>query len=198
MQHLEHSDGELSIDVYETHARLAIHQGDSAEYNQCQSVLLYLFSLHDTLGHPEEFAAYELLWQLSVRCGYEVMRGLKRLKPEWREHALVQHAAGVVSAVNTGNYHRLCQLYNQAHTISACLMDLFMDKHRYEAVIKMCKAPVAPYSLALLEAANSGETAFTCVVACDRCSNQPFRWRMWRRSSGSSPRRCASNFSRKS
>ena len=27
VQHLEQSDGELSIDVYETHARLAIHQG---------------------------------------------------------------------------------------------------------------------------------------------------------------------------
>ncbi len=56
LQVVQRVEDALSVDVYETNARLAIHevlyscwqhlsaaQSDSAEYNQCQSVLKDLF-----------------------------------------------------------------------------------------------------------------------------------------------------------
>ena len=41
---VQHVEGELAVDAYETHARIAIESGDWAEFQQCQSVLQRLYS----------------------------------------------------------------------------------------------------------------------------------------------------------
>ncbi|KAL6580819.1 hypothetical protein OROMI_006742 [Orobanche minor] len=57
---VQHICNELTVMVYETHARLAIEVGDLAEYNQCQSQLKTLYA-EGIMGCHMEFAAYNLL-----------------------------------------------------------------------------------------------------------------------------------------
>lgn len=54
----------LTVDVYQTHARIALESGDMNEYNQCQSRLKEM----DLGGVPgvkmDEFTGYRLVYSL--------------------------------------------------------------------------------------------------------------------------------------
>jgi hypothetical protein len=52
---------ELTVQVYETHARMALEAGDLPEYNQCQSQLQGLYA-EGIKGCCSEFASYGLLY----------------------------------------------------------------------------------------------------------------------------------------
>ncbi|KAH9302765.1 hypothetical protein KI387_014348, partial [Taxus chinensis] len=47
---------------------------------------------------------------------------------------IVKHALAVRAAVSSGNYTAFFRLYRTASTLSACLMDLYVEKMRFEAV----------------------------------------------------------------
>lgn len=57
---------DFTVEIYETHARIALEAKDLGEYNQCQSMLrqLYELGLH---GHPEEFLSYRIMYLLHTR-----------------------------------------------------------------------------------------------------------------------------------
>ena len=59
---MQHVRSPLTVDAYETHARIALEESDAAEFRQCHAVLKQLY--HDGIdgGNPEEFAAYGLLF----------------------------------------------------------------------------------------------------------------------------------------
>jgi hypothetical protein len=56
----------LTVDVYETHARLAVMAKDFGEFNQCMSQLEQLYAsdafTSDELVNKPEFLAYRLLY----------------------------------------------------------------------------------------------------------------------------------------
>ncbi|MFS7950004.1 putative proteasome component (PCI) domain-containing protein [Helianthus anomalus] len=139
---------ELTVKVYETHARLAIEVGDLSEYNQCQSQLQTLYA-EGIKGQDMEFSAYNLLCViLHSNNNRDLLSAMSRLSVEARKDTGVKHALAVRAAVTSGNYVSFFKLYKNAPNLNTCLMDLYVEKMRYAAVKCMTRSyrPTLPVS----------------------------------------------------
>nr|TKS16880.1 hypothetical protein D5086_0000017110 [Populus alba] len=122
------------IQVYETHARLALEAGDLPEYNQCQSQLKTLYA-EGIEGCHMEFAAYNLLCViLHSNNNRDLVSSMSRLTEGTKKDKAVKHALAVRAAVTSGNYVMFFRLYKEAPNLNTCLMDLYVEKMRYKAV----------------------------------------------------------------
>ncbi|KAG8044761.1 hypothetical protein GUJ93_ZPchr0079g2778 [Zizania palustris] len=136
----------LTVKVYETHARLAMQAGDLPEYNQCQSQLKRLY-IEGIKGCYFEFSAYNLLCvMLHSNNKRDLLSSLASLSKEAKQNEAVKHALAVHSAVSSGNYVQFFKLYNHAPNLNSCLMDLYVERMRFEAVKCMSKSyrPTVP------------------------------------------------------
>ncbi|XP_068669228.1 SAC3 family protein A-like isoform X2 [Aristolochia californica] len=137
---------ELTVKVYETHARLALEAGDLPEYNQCQSQLKTLYS-DGIKGCYMEFTAYSLLCViLHSNNNRDLLSSMARLSVEAKGDGIVKHALAVRSAVTSGNYVLFFRLYKTAPYLSTCLMDLYVERMRFDAVRCMSRSyrPTVP------------------------------------------------------
>lgn len=131
---------ELTVKVYETHARLAIEVGDLSEINQCQSQLQTLYA-EGIKGCHMEFSAYNLLIViLHSNNNRDLLSAMSRLSTEARKDEAVKHALAVRAAVTSGNYVLFFRLYKIAPNLNTCLMDLYVEKMRYAAVKCMTRS----------------------------------------------------------
>ncbi|XP_047165855.1 SAC3 family protein A isoform X5 [Vigna umbellata] len=139
---------QLTVKVYETHARLALEFGDLPEYNQCQSQLTTLYA-EGIEGSDMEFAAYNLLCVIMhSNNNRDLVSSMARLSLEAKKDEAVKHALAVRAAVTSGNYIAFFRLYKAAPNLNTCLMDLYVEKMRYKAVTCMCRSyrPTLPVS----------------------------------------------------
>ncbi|XP_078169106.1 SAC3/GANP/Nin1/mts3/eIF-3 p25 family isoform X2 [Carex rostrata] len=133
-------ENELTVKVYETHARLAIQFGDIYEYNQCQSQLKRLYA-EGIKGCDNEFSAYHLLHVcLHSNNKRDLLSSMAGLSIQSKQDDAVKHALKVRSAVSSGNYLLYFRLYKAAPNLNTCLMDLYVENIRFEAVKSMSKA----------------------------------------------------------
>ncbi|XP_002975233.2 SAC3 family protein A isoform X1 [Selaginella moellendorffii] len=131
---------ELTVQVYEVHARAALEAGDLAEYNQCQTQLKTLYS-EGISGCCNEFTAYSLLYIIFQNgSNRDLLSSIARLTPEAREDEAVKHSLAVRGAVALGNYIMFFRLYKTAPNLNFYLMDLYVERMRFEALRCMSRS----------------------------------------------------------
>jgi SAC3 family protein LENG8/THP3 len=136
---VQHVRDEFTVEVYETHAKVALTVGDMGEYNQCQTQLRALY-MQNLGGHPKEFLAYRILYLIYTcnRAGQSDL--LADLTPADKAAPEVKHALDVRSALALGNYHKFFKLYDDAPNFGSDLMLRFIDRERIAALANICSA----------------------------------------------------------
>eukprot|EP00573_Skeletonema_grethae_P008392 CAMPEP_0201694984 /NCGR_PEP_ID=MMETSP0578-20130828/7076_1 /ASSEMBLY_ACC=CAM_ASM_000663 /TAXON_ID=267565 /ORGANISM="Skeletonema grethea, Strain CCMP 1804" /LENGTH=647 /DNA_ID=CAMNT_0048180753 /DNA_START=62 /DNA_END=2005 /DNA_ORIENTATION=+ len=147
----------FAVDVYETHAKIALEEDDINEYNQSQTQLKELYDSITGHEHEEgnegalknmnEFVSYRIIYYvfLSGNKKYEggssdVLKIINKLSPEQRSDAFILHSLSVRAAVADNDYHKFFQLQDNAPNMSDYLMDKIVPSVRQSALQAICKA----------------------------------------------------------
>ncbi|XP_078482709.1 leukocyte receptor cluster member 8 homolog isoform X2 [Ciona intestinalis] len=139
---------DFTVQVYETHARIALEKGDHEEFNQCQSQLRQLFKEGVTSPNRPEFLAYAILYYVYTKNTTDLTSVLSTITDDLRRDECISHALEVRASWSAGNHSRFFKLYRKAPKMAGYLMDKFAPRERKNAMERIVKAyrPTVPVS----------------------------------------------------
>jgi flagellar motor protein MotB len=147
---VQHIRNEFAVQVYETHARLALENDDLGEFNQCQTQLEQLYRLLPGTGHMVEFAAYRVLYSLAVGATAALGKAIADLHeaPELLCEGPIAHALQVASAINRQRWVPFFALVKDAPNHAPYLLARLLPQVRQQALKTICTAfrPTVPAS----------------------------------------------------
>ena len=139
----------FAVKVYETHARIALEEGDVNEFNQSQTQLKSLYEQlsHKTekdapakdnaLQNQNEFIAYRVIYHVFLTCNKKYEGGstdlfkiMLSLTAEQTSDPFIAHALKVRIAVADNDYHAYFRLQDICPNHGAYLMDLMLPHIR--------------------------------------------------------------------
>lgn len=138
----------FAVDVYETHARISLEEGDLNEYNQCQTQLKELYTSLPSSPHSNEFIAYRMLYYVFLTGNKKYQEGSKdlfqimlHLSSQQRQDDAIAHALKVRVAVAEFDYHAFFRLSKESPTSHGVYLLKKMEPGmRQSALYRMCKA----------------------------------------------------------
>jgi hypothetical protein len=151
VQRLQNS---FAVKVYETHARIALQEGDLNEYNQCQTQLKDLYNLllsgdnnDGSLPNRSEFLAYRLMYYVFLTenekysgGSSDLFHSMLSLTPKERDDPAIRHALAVRQAVAEMDYHGFFRLQKDSPNLGSLLMEYMVPTIRHKALLRICKA----------------------------------------------------------
>ena len=136
---VQHIKNEFTVQVYESHARIALEMADLGEYNQCQTQLRALYRLNLS-GKQEEFIAYRILYYIYTCSRTNLNDVLADLTPTDKQRPGVRHALQVRSALAAGNYHKFFRLFDETPFMGGYILDMFVNRERLASLAAICRA----------------------------------------------------------
>ncbi len=145
---------DFAIDVYETHAKIALQEGDLNEYNQSQTQLKELYEIlsvgddNDGLRNQNEFIAYRIIYYVFLTGNKKYDGGssdllniMLNLSCEQRVDVHIAHALQIRVAVADNDYHSFFRLRGSCPNMGSCyLMDLMIGQIRASGLHCMVRA----------------------------------------------------------
>lgn len=141
IQHVESTD---VVDVYETHARIALEKSDLGEFNTCVAQLQELYKNVSRAQHiQDEFSSYRILYNLLVDAReWEQSKILAQFSKAERTRTATRFALNIRQAVLSGNYQSYFKLSTAPprKTMIPYLLDHFHNRVRWRAISTMISA----------------------------------------------------------
>lgn len=137
-------DNQFTVKVYESHARIALENGDLGEFNQCQSRLITLFELPTVKpSFLEEFTSYRILYYMLTEDSGSMNTLRLKLMTEneavFKNH-MVQTAFRLAHARLVGDYHHFMKIYTSMENLGKKLVDAFIEKEKLKSLVVICKS----------------------------------------------------------
>jgi hypothetical protein len=145
---------DFTVDVYQTHSRLALEASDIDQFTSCLGRLneLYMQGLdgNRSVSARQEFLAYRIIYFALQQMHIHLEKCLKTLTDKDRATPAIQHALQVKAATCIGNYQQVFRLRKLAPNLGSYLFDIFLPKFSVNALLKICKAYQPTVSLEFL------------------------------------------------
>ncbi|XP_054717222.1 leukocyte receptor cluster member 8 homolog [Uloborus diversus] len=159
----------FTIEVYETHARIALEKGDRTEFNQCQSQLKVLYEEIGE-GNALEFKGYHILYTIFTESTLEMKNILAELATDEKKDKVVSHALKITKAWSNNNYHRFFRLYLNAPKMSSFIIDWFIERIRKTALKAIIKSFRPNLPVSYIESALAFSSSEDCMAFLNQAS----------------------------
>jgi hypothetical protein len=169
---VQHIKSDLTVRVYEAHARIALEAGDLSEFNQCQTQLFMLYRDWPALAACErEFMFYHLLYCVVTGNAAALTKAIAELPRAAREDAAIALALSLRQAVALNNYCVFFRLHARCPLHGRYLTAKLVPRIRLRALAVMLRAyrPGAVQIRFVATSLGFGEDVEACrryVVAC--------------------------------
>ncbi|GAV51319.1 hypothetical protein ZYGR_0AD05020 [Zygosaccharomyces rouxii] len=137
-------ENQFTVKVYQSHARIALENGDIGEFNQCQSRLITLFELPN-IKHSclEEFTCYRVLYYILTEDHGAITSLRLKLMTEnisVFKHPSVQKSFQLAKSQLVGDYHNFMRIHSSMEGLGKKLVDLFIGKEKLKSLLTICRS----------------------------------------------------------